>query len=205
MHLNESHLHEDYDDDVDGEDSDEDDDDDDDDEEDTDESYEESSNGNSSGITFTTPKILGSLFNRVTDSIKNSQKLESVTKFTAKKLTDITTSLQSRYNDLPDQQELKQKIKSFSIHSNLISALQNSGNQMHNTASFSGKLNSADSVSSINSFDDWEMPENYEPDVDIFAKNEQFDVKALQDILINIQITSCNRYVLHFGHFYKHF
>jgi len=187
MNLNESHLNEEYDD---SEDSDEDEDD------ETDESFEESSNGNASGITFTTPKIFGSLFNRVTDSIKNSPKLESVTKFTAKKLTDITTSLQSRYKDLPDQKELKQKFKSLSIHSNLKNVFQNhanTGSQMQNTASFNGKLHSADSVSSINSFDDWDMPENYEPDVDIFAKIEQCNVKALQDILINIQITSCNR------------
>lgn len=201
--LNKSSLNDEYesDGDVDDEDSDEDDEDEDEDEEETDESFEES--GNTSGISFTTPKILGSLFNRVTDSIKNNQKLESVTKFTAQKLTDLTTSLQSRYNELPaslNKQELKQKFKSLSIHSNLISAFSQSNSnpasaQMQSSTSFHGKLNSADSVSSINSFDDWEMPESYEPDVDIFAKNEQHDaIKSLQDILINIQLTSCNRY-----------
>lgn len=189
-----SEINYDEDEDDDDEDSDEDDSDEDydDEDEEEDESFDkDNSSNNRSGISFTTPKIIGSLFKSVTNSIKTSSKIETVTK----KFSDITTSIQSKYNDLPiNSSDVFKQIKSLSIHANLKNAFNNTGNNMHNTASFSGKLNSADSVSSLNSFDDFEMPDNYEPDVDIFAKNENLNANSLQDILINIQLTSCNRY-----------
>jgi hypothetical protein len=56
-------------------------------------------------------------------------------------------------------------------------------------------MNSLDLRSSQNSLDELGMPESYEQPEDIFSMNKFIKTKNLEKILVNINMTTCNRYV----------